>query len=70
LSQGKAAFKDKPANWLLPHAVKLSGQSLLPPGEGQDEGIKIKYFALGLILLAPALSGRRGSLLLKLVTFG
>jgi hypothetical protein len=51
------------------NAVKLSELSLLPPGEGKDEGIKIKYFALVLILL-PQSSGRRGSLLLNLMAFG
>ncbi|MEC4748328.1 hypothetical protein, partial [Methylomicrobium sp. Wu6] len=35
-------------------------------GEGWDEGIKIKYFSLFLILLTPTLSSRRGSFLLNL----
>jgi hypothetical protein len=34
--------------------LSLREQSLLPPGEGKDEGIKIKYFALVLIILAPS----------------
>ncbi|MEC4746869.1 hypothetical protein, partial [Methylomicrobium sp. Wu6] len=39
-------------------------------GEGWDEGIKIKYFSLFLILLTPTLSSRRGSFLLNLTALG